>query len=235
MRPHKYLVSVAETEAEKQAIYEFRYQVYIEEMGKPYSQADHERKQFSDPLDDRATLLYSTIEGKMLGTVRINWGEDPTALASFAQTCGLADFKCFPRRSLSFTSRLMVHKARRRSPLAVALSTKAYELGRERGTQLNFMHCTPRLLGFFERMGFRQYRQGFEDAEAGAQVPLVLVIEDVDHLRASGSPFLCKALERPNSRLAGLWFMKQSFGKRHHQEGSNYHEFNQLRTTPATA
>jgi predicted GNAT family N-acyltransferase len=235
MRPHKYLVNVARTEVEKQAIYEFRYQIYIEEMGKPYSCADHKRKQFSDPLDERATLLYSKMQGKIVGTLRINWGEDREALAVFAQTCGLTDFKCFPRRSLSFTSRLMVHREHRRSPLAAALSTKAYELGRERSTQLNFMHCAPRLLKFFERMGFRQYRQDFEDPEVGTQVPLVLVIEDVDHLRASRSPFLGKALERPNSRLAGLWFIKQSFGNRHHQGGSKYHEFNQLRVTTATA
>jgi hypothetical protein len=58
-------------------------------------------------------------------------------------------------------------------------------------------------------MGFRQYIEPFQDPEIGAQVPLVLVIEDVEHLRASRSPFLVKALERHNSNYAARWFVNK--------------------------
>jgi hypothetical protein len=43
MKLSNQLIDVAQTEAEKRAIYEFRYQVYIEEMGKPYSMNYPER------------------------------------------------------------------------------------------------------------------------------------------------------------------------------------------------
>jgi len=202
-------IGVAHTDAEKRAIYELRYQVYIEEMGKPYRHADHERKQLSDQLDENATLLYSARDGRITGTVRINWGEDRQALSAFSKTCGLADFECFPARTLSFCSRLMVRPQHRCSALAAALSTAAYLGGRERGTQFNFVHCVPRLLRLFERMGFRRYKDPFYDPEMGMQVPLVLVVEDIEHLRATRSPFLSKALERPNNNRAGLWFVNQ--------------------------
>jgi len=225
------IIRVAETDAERRAIYEFRYQVYIQEMGKPYSHADHERKQLSDPLDERATLLYSSRKGMIVGTVRINWGEDLAAFTAFSKSCGLADFQCFPARSLSFCSRLMVHRDHRYSAIAAAISTRAYQTGRERGTQFNFVHCAPRLVRLFERMGFRQYRTGFADPEVGAQLPLVLVIEDIDHLRASRSPFLSKALAWPNSRRAGHWFSKHFSGNHNYQGGNHEHEFYQPRIT----
>ena len=202
-------IRVAQTDAERNAIYEFRYQVYIEELGKPYSHADHERKRLTDPLDEKATLLYSAKEGKIVGTVRINWGEDVTAFKVFAKAFNLAIFRCFPADSLSFCSRLMVHKDHRFSAVAGALSIAAYQLGRERGCQFNFAHCAPRLVRLFERMGFRQYKERFNDSEVGEQAPLVLVVEDIEHLRATGSPFLAQALALPNNNRTSLWFTRQ--------------------------
>jgi len=202
-------INIAQTDDERSAIFKFRYQVYIEEMGKPYSHADHKRKQLSDPLDENATLLYSTVAGKIVGTLRINWGNDIEAINAFTQPCGLFNFRSFPASSWSFCSRLMVHKAYRYSSLALALSLKAYQTGRERDIQFNFVHCVPKLVGLFERMGFRQYKQRFKDAEIGVQVPLVLVVEDINHLSATRSPFLAAALKRPNNCLTGLWFVNQ--------------------------
>ena len=148
-------IRVARTDDEKRAIYEFRYRIYIEEMGKPYSHADHTLKQLKDELDDQATLLYSTRNGEITGTLRINWGEDVSAFKAFAESCALANFRDFPADSLSFCSRLMVHQARRSSAVAAALSTAAYLRGRSRSTQFNFIHCAPRLSNFFERLGFQ--------------------------------------------------------------------------------
>ena len=202
-------IRVAQSDTERKAVYEFRYRVYIEEMGKPYSHADHKRKQLSDPLDENATLLYSARNGKIVGTLRINWGEDTTAYSAFAKPCNLARFRCFPSESLSFCSRLMVRQDHRSSALAAALSSAAYAVGRQRRVQFNFAHCTPRLVRLFERMGFRQYKQHFQDSEVGEQIPLVLVVEDIQHLRAVRSPFISHALELPNSNLTTRWFANQ--------------------------
>ena len=204
-------IHIAETEDERHAIYAFRYRVYIEEMRKPYRHADHQRKILRDALDEKAILLYATNNHEITGTVRINWGEDEDAFMTFSDLCALANFANFPADSLSFCSRLMVHQQHRYSAVAAALSTAAYLKGRERNTQFNFVHCAPRLLPLFKRMGFRQYTQPFHDPEIGAQVPLVLVFEDVEHLRASRSPFLVNALEQHNSNRAARWFVNKFF------------------------
>ena len=39
-------IHLAETEAEKQAVYRFRYDVYVEEMGRYRGVADHENRNF---------------------------------------------------------------------------------------------------------------------------------------------------------------------------------------------
>ena len=202
-------IKVAETDDEKRAIYEFRYRVYIEEMGKPYSHADHTLKQLTDELDDQATLLYASQDGEITGTLRINWGEDVSAFKAFNEPCALAKFRQFPVDSLSFCSRLMVHQACRSSAVAAALSTTAFLTGCCRNTQFNFMHCAPRLVRLFERMGFRQFTRRFRDPEIGSQVPLVLVLEDVEHLRAMRSPFFDHAVKRSNGSYTTNWFLNQ--------------------------
>jgi hypothetical protein len=177
-------------------------------MGKPYSHADHRRKRLTDQLDDGATLLYSAIDGEIVVTLRINWGEDSAALEAFAESCALVNFKDFPATSISFCSRLMIHQSHRYTSLAIALSSAAYVIGRERSTQFNFVHCAPRIVRFFERMGFRRYTNHFYDLEIGPQVPLVLVLEDVEHLRALNSPFLAHAVERASHNHSVSWFLK---------------------------
>jgi len=237
MSPLNQGIKVAQTDAERDAIYRFRYQVYIEEMGKPYRHADHERKRLSDPLDENATLLYFAREDKILGTLRINWGEDLTAFRTFAKSFNLGRFKSFPATSISFCSRLMVHKDHRSSAIAAHLSTAAYQLGRDRGVQFNFVHCVPRLLRLFERMGFRQYKQHFQDAEVGEQVPLVLVVEDIEHLKAIGSPFVAIALALPNNNRTSLWFASQfpATQTRHSKIKENLNDYALDHLLPTTA
>ena len=46
------------TSADCEAIYRFRYSVYVEEMNRPQRYANHEYKRISDPLDDQFARLY---------------------------------------------------------------------------------------------------------------------------------------------------------------------------------
>ena len=67
-------VHIAETEAERDAIFAFRYSVYAEELGRKLGNADHGRGHVRDPEDDQAytTLLYTEDEdGRVTGTSRI--------------------------------------------------------------------------------------------------------------------------------------------------------------------
>ena len=59
-------IAIAETEDEKRAVYRFRYSIYVEEMGKYKSVADHERRMFSEPCDAHSRIFYATENGDLL-------------------------------------------------------------------------------------------------------------------------------------------------------------------------
>src|SRR5882757_8136585 len=98
-------IRVADCEQTRRAIYKFRYKIYIEEMGKPYRNADHENRLLTDELDENATLLYAEESGEIVGTTRINWGSDPIAMCAFREPFDLDMFQEFPSHLLSFCSR----------------------------------------------------------------------------------------------------------------------------------
>ena len=67
----------AVTDAEREAIWAFRYRVYVEEMGRKAVQADHERGWVRDPEDDKpySTHLYTHDGGVVTGAIRFRcWG-----------------------------------------------------------------------------------------------------------------------------------------------------------------
>lgn len=207
MKSYKQIIKIAQTEAIKQAIYKFRYQIYIEEMGKPYQQADHSKKILTDYLDDTATLLYAEQEGEIIGTVRINWGKDVETFKYFDDSnFGISIFKHFPPQTFSFNSRLMLSSKYRKSMLAKDLAEKSYFLGRNNQVQFNFISCNPLLTPFFFRLGFRNYKKSFLDQNSGEQIPMVLIVEDVEHLYTVKSPFLSEAFERKNNPIYAKWF-----------------------------
>jgi hypothetical protein len=66
----------AETEDEKRAIYRFRYDVYVEEMGRYASVADHENRLLVEPEDETGRIFYAAQDGEVVGTSRLSWGGD---------------------------------------------------------------------------------------------------------------------------------------------------------------
>ena len=48
-----YEVGLAETDEQKEAVYRFRYTVYVEEMGRYQGSADHAGRRLVEPEDDQ--------------------------------------------------------------------------------------------------------------------------------------------------------------------------------------
>src|SRR6202161_19438 len=76
-------VHIAETEEEREAVFRFRYSVYVEELGRKLGQADDRKGWVHDDEDDKpyTTLFYTTDDdGALTGTTRLrHWrpGEVP--------------------------------------------------------------------------------------------------------------------------------------------------------------
>ena len=59
-------VLLARSAEEREAIYRFRYRIYVKELGLAPPEADHERKRLSDALDD-CSLAYGLVDPRLGG------------------------------------------------------------------------------------------------------------------------------------------------------------------------
>jgi predicted GNAT family N-acyltransferase len=193
-------VRIAQSEAERARIFRFRYAVYIQEMGKQFPFADHAQRLLSDPLDRNGVHLFIEKGEAVIATLRINWGSDEAVPREFSEWYSLGSFSDYPARQQSFTSRMMVAHESRGSSAALRLIVEAYRIVRRRPALINFIHTTTERLSFFKKLGFREYRKAFVAPGLGERWPLVLILDDFDHLKACQSPLLAVA---------------ESFGGRH--------------------
>lgn len=203
---------IATTLAEKQQIYQFRYQVYVEEMQKQPRTANHQAKLLSDHLDETATLLYMTHENQIIATLRRNI-IDASSLSSLPASLdhifAVSQFAAaFPQARFSLSSRLMVAPAWRNSTTLGALISEAYRAAREQGILFDFLHAAPWLLAFYRTLGYRCYTNHFLDPEVGLQIPQVLVMEDLEHLKLMRSPFYRIARRYSNSSTTRDWLLQ---------------------------
>ncbi len=72
----KIVISQATSDEDREAIYRFRYRVYVEEMDRYRTIADHERKRLIEPDDAASHLFKATAGGEVIGTMRLSWGGD---------------------------------------------------------------------------------------------------------------------------------------------------------------
>ena len=191
-------VREAVTDAEREAIWAFRYRVYVQELGRKAFTADHERRWLHDAEDDQpyTTHLYTQDARGLTGAVRFRcWapGEVPPAIG---ETFSLERFDAIQRLTVAETGRLMVAPSARGSTLFVALVTAAFELQLARHeADLIVMNCATGLIRHYRRIGLRPYDGRLVPTSDGIEVPLALFTSDVATLRGAGS-FLCASAER---------------------------------------
>jgi predicted GNAT family N-acyltransferase len=199
-------IKTAETEQERQRIFRFRYEIYVKEMGKTPDCADNTKQILCDKLDEWAVLLYSEVDGEVVGTVRLNYLEGQAYPEHWNQIYRIPFFsKTFGER-VSIISRMIVAKAWRGSTVSGLLLAALYRKGREMGSRLGFCNCVPSLLDFYEQIGFRRFAPGFIDENDSYRVPLVLVGDDLQHMKNVRSPLLRVARELEYSPGMHEWF-----------------------------
>ena len=64
------------TDAEREAVYRFRYEIYVAEMGRYGQAADHDRKMLVEAEDETARIFYAAVDGSVVATSRFSWGGD---------------------------------------------------------------------------------------------------------------------------------------------------------------
>ncbi len=183
------IIRQAETQEDRERVFRFRYEVYVEEMQRPQTYADHAARKIEEPFDQTGHLfLAEDAAGRIVGTLRTNFGCD-TDFGLYRELYGLeCAGRWFPQQ-VSVTTKFMVAAEHRKSSLGVRIASQAYHFGLECGILFDFIDCNPPLEPLFLGLGYCRYRSRIVHPEYGDVLPLVLPVTDLAHLELVGSPF----------------------------------------------
>lgn len=202
-------LGIATTPVEKMEIYRFRYRVYAEEMSKHFPSMDHTNKLLCDKLDDWSLLLYAKSGAEIIGTLRINIGMLVDFSSFWVQALSLKKFAQFNKNNsiFAYTSKFMVSQFYRNSTVPYLLAAESYRFYCKQQIQFSFGVCNFHLLRLYEQFGFRRFGENFVDDGYGLLAPYVLLVDDIEHLRAVRSPFFRLARKRKSlDNQATKWF-----------------------------
>jgi N-acyl-L-homoserine lactone synthetase len=199
---------LAHSDEEREAIYRFRYRVYVDELGLDPSEADHAHKRLTD-AHDAIGHSYGLVEdgGNVIGSLRCIYLADVRDLEPFIAKFALEPaIRAFGVQALVTTSRFMLDPKLRQGMSILHLMRAAYDDARERGVRLNYGDCSPHLLPFYESMGYRRYVAPYNDTAYGFKLPIVMLVGDRTHFAAVRSPFARLAEKHDDDVQAREWF-----------------------------
>jgi Cyclic nucleotide-binding domain/Acetyltransferase (GNAT) domain len=184
-------VYVAETEAEREAVFSFRYSVYAAELNRKLGNADHGRRRLHDEEDDQpyTTLLYTEDgAGQLTGTIRIRRWEPGQVPAKDWEAFSMGRFAGLSELSTAEIGRLMIEPGHRGQLGLVSMACAVYQLyAGELAADVAFINCTTGLVRHYLLLGFRTYAGRLVPTADGIEVPLVLIPSDRAFLEQAGS------------------------------------------------
>jgi len=190
-------VHLAKSRVEKEAVYRFRYEIYVAEMGRYGSTANHETRMLVEAEDETARIFYAAIDGNVVATSRFSWGGDAPFTQRLIDHYMLEPFLAeLPPDAIAVGERGMVKPELRGSPTFSQLGRFSSRWANEKRIQLIFGACEPHLLSLYVGQGSRTYsKKNINSPEAGYLIPIVSVVEDIEYLRRIGSPTAATAVD----------------------------------------
>lgn len=189
-------IRCARSGEDRDRVYRFRYDIYVEEMNRYRSVADHRSRHLKEDVDDQSRLYLATEADRVVGAMRFTWGADAPLTPRHVQQYDLGPWlERVPPESIIVGERFMVLPEYRGTNLLFKMFQTYLKFVNAHRIQLIFGDCEPHLLNLYQGLGFRTYtRHNVSSAEAGYLIPLVMVPEDLEYMRAVDSPLL-KVLE----------------------------------------
>lgn len=185
-------VHLARTEAEREAVYRFRYRVYVEELQREIGGVDHERRMVRDADDEQTCShhFYAGSPDRIEGVVRLRVWDAGRMPAEMADKLSMHLFGPAQHRlRTSEIGRFMIDPKRRGSLVLPSMARRTYEfLANESGVDVSFCYCRPGLVDYYRRLGARPYGAELVDEPEGMEVPLVSVLSDHAYYRQVKSP-----------------------------------------------
>jgi hypothetical protein len=136
-----------------EAVFRFRYKIYVEEMNRKQHYADHERRRIEDPLDAFAINLVAWQGDEVVGIVRINFPRD-SDVGVYNDFYAMSTVGDDHPAHTSINTRLMIAPNFRKTRLALKMAIASYEYGTPKGIKWNFIDCNDHLVPFFRALGY---------------------------------------------------------------------------------
>lgn len=166
-------VRLATTDDEREAVYRFRYDVYVEELGRYGARADHERRRLADPEDERSWIFYASAGGEVVASFRITWGGDGFSERQIEQY-QLAPFLAeLPPEVLAVGERTMIAPRWRGADLMTVLGELSEPHSDAHGVRVVFGACEPHLVSFYAGLQRPYGDRNINSPDAGFLIPLV--------------------------------------------------------------
>ena len=211
MSKHWDLIRPARNALELDKISQFRYAVYVEEMGRIQHDADHVLKRISDKLDHGGINIAAFAGEDVVGVVRVNFPAG-SPIGNYEDFYQLKKLGADHPRKTAIVTRLMIAPHLRRSALAVRLCAECYLLGLDEGIKWCFIDCNDHLVEFFSGLGFREYIGKVRHEEYGMVTPMRLELNDLSHLNRIKSPFAACLASRVGRTSSSAEFSKLAQG-----------------------
>lgn len=183
-------VHEAKSREERDAVYAFRYEIYVEELGRDIGGVDHVRKVVCDEDDEQecSVLLYTGPLEEISATVRLRIWQPGRIPRHEFDMLSMSKFPGIEERTISELGRLMIRPTLRGKLLLPSLVRSVYERGVAAGVDLGFCYCAPGLVPHYRKLGFRPYAAPLVPTVDGLEVPLVGIASDAKYLKQMGSP-----------------------------------------------
>jgi N-acyl amino acid synthase FeeM len=193
--------------AEFERLAEYRYRVYVEELGLLDASAADPGRRLVDALDDASTS-YAVFDGeRVVGSLRMTHLPDVSDPEPLVRKFRYGDaISEFGASAICMTSRFIVDEQVRRGRAMLRMMELCYEDGAELGVRLNYGDTSPGLLLFYEHMGYRRYTRPWNDEVYGFKLPIVMLGRDQEWFRRARSPLLRVSRREAHDAEAREWF-----------------------------
>ena len=209
-------VKEAITPEERLIAYQLRYRVFVDELHYEIPNAPPEQG-LTQPSDAHARIFVGFDGDTPAATVTLNALRDGPVDDAVMRDYGIEPFlRHVPAAAIGIVHKALVVEQYRDSQLFQDMITEMIRTAFPAETQFCFLECSPYLVRFHERMGFRRYAPAFTYGESGiVSLPMCLVTTDLEYLRKVHSwlyPVLAERFE-PNPE-AGALFERLSVAER---------------------
>jgi Acetyltransferase (GNAT) family len=173
-------------------VFRMRYYVYVDIMQRKQIHADHGRKTIREPMDEKGLLYLGLKDGQVIGTVRHNRLDDPSA-AYYRTFYRGAWFGEGRANKIQITTKLMVLPQHQRSRSAVQLIAGYAEYGYRSGIEVDLIDCNEHLVRLFRKLGYFTHTGWSFHKEYGRVLPMFLAVDAIKYLQQIRSPLAVHA------------------------------------------